>query len=71
MPEFEIVAIQEAMMSSAATGKRSQIAQEYGGYIARLSSGEAADSHRQKGKPLPLCAFVWVRLSRRRKEAYR
>ena len=42
MPEFEVVPIGEAMMSANATGKRSQIAQEYGGYIGRLRANEAS-----------------------------
>ena len=36
MPEFEVVALREAMMSSTTTGKRAQLAQEYAGYIGRL-----------------------------------
>ena len=41
MPEFEVVPIGEAMMSANATGKRSQIAQEYAGYIGRVRANEA------------------------------
>ena len=41
MPEFEVVPIQEAKDSSTTTGKRSLIAQEYSGYIARLRPGGA------------------------------
>ena len=41
MPEFEVVALREAMMSSTTTGKRAQIAQEYAGYIGRLRPDEA------------------------------
>ena len=41
MPEFEVVALHEAKMSSTATGKSSRITQEYASYIARLRPDEA------------------------------
>ena len=41
MPEFEVVALHEAKMSSTATGKSSQITQEYASYIAHLRPDEA------------------------------
>ena len=41
MPEFQVVTLREAMMSSTATGKRAQLAQEYAGYTGRLGPDEA------------------------------
>ena len=41
MPEFEVVALHEAMMSSTTTGKRSQLALEYASYLASLRPDEA------------------------------
>ena len=41
MPEFEVVTLREAMLSSTPTGKRSQIALEYASYLASLRPDEA------------------------------
>ena len=41
MPEFEVVTLREAMLSSTTTGKRSQIALEYASYLASLRPDEA------------------------------
>ena len=41
MPEFEVVTLREAMMSSTTTGKRSQIEQEYAGTRATFRRSTA------------------------------
>ncbi len=41
MPKFDKVPIEEVRVTSASTGKRAQILQEYRGYIDQLKSGEA------------------------------
>ena len=70
MPEFEVVTLREAMLSSTTTGKRSQIALG----VCQLSRTvcaptRPADSYPQMEKPLPRCAVASVRRSRRREEA--
>ena len=41
MPEFEVMPLQEAMISSTTTGKGSPIAQQYASYIQRVRLAEA------------------------------
>ena len=41
MPELDIVPIEEAKGKGAAAGKRTQILQEYRGYIDQLTKGQA------------------------------
>ena len=41
MPKLDIVPIEEAKGKSAAAGKRTQILQEYQGYIDQLTKGQA------------------------------
>ena len=41
MPNFELVALNEAMMQTNLSGKRGQLVSEYLGYIEQLQDGKA------------------------------
>ena len=51
MPQFELVPLVEAKISSA-TGKRAQIAREYLSYIAELGEGQAGRLQPAEGESI-------------------
>ncbi|HJO81195.1 MAG: hypothetical protein QGG34_02450 [SAR202 cluster bacterium] len=50
MPDFQIVALNEAVTQTNLTGKRGEIVREYLGYIEQLRDGSAGVLHADEGE---------------------
>ena len=52
MPKFESVSLQEALSKTARPSKRTEIVQEYVGYISKLRSGKAGNLNAGHGESI-------------------